>query len=162
MERQAQKIKELIGKTPVHPLLFYSGKIAGYFTWAAGVYHAGFRKSRWTFLPDIPALVLFTAGAVLTFVSLVNLGRSVRLGLPGRDTKLETSGLYALSRNPMYVGFNLCTLSSMLMMHSWRIFVFGIYSIFTYYRIITAEEKFLERRFGDEYRSYRRKVRRYV
>lgn len=64
------KMEELIGKTPVYPVLFDSGKVAGYFTLAAGVYYAVFRKTRWSFMPDVPAFVLFPAGALLTVVSL--------------------------------------------------------------------------------------------
>jgi protein-S-isoprenylcysteine O-methyltransferase Ste14 len=42
------------------------------------------------------------------------------------------------------------------------VIILGIYSIITYHLIILGEEKFLEERFGDEYFSYKNKVRRYI
>ncbi len=116
---------------------------------------------------QIPALkivsyVLLAIGLAFVTVSLVNLGRSTRLGLPTGETQFKTSGLYRISRNPMYIGFDLITLASVLYLWNPFIAVAGIYSIVIYHFIILGEEKFMENKFGDEYNEYKKKVGRYI
>ena len=112
--------------------------------------------------PDDPArLHVASLGLILVAVSLINLGSATRLGLPEEGTRFKTNGLYSISRNPMYLGFNLLTVSAILLIANFVVSTLGIYSIFTYHLIIQAEESFLEARFGEEYRAYRNRVRRY-
>lgn len=155
----------LIGKTTINPILFYSGKIAGYIIWMIlilmlfGINVVS--KISCTFC-DYLAYTFLIFGLLLTVVSLFNLGSSTRLGLPSDDTELKTNGLYKISRNPMYVGFNLFTISAMIYTMNICIILAGIYCIITYHLIIKSEESFLENRFGLEYKDYRKKVRRYL
>jgi protein-S-isoprenylcysteine O-methyltransferase Ste14 len=155
----------LIGKTPINPVLFYTGKLSGYLTWIILL----------LLLLNVPviavhsvpklgyvAYALLLMGLFLTIVSLINLGRSTRLGLPQEDTVFKTGGLYRFSRNPMYLGFDLLTLSSMLYTLNPGIVSLGLYSLIIYHLIILGEEKFLEQRFGKDYREYRQKTRRYL
>jgi protein-S-isoprenylcysteine O-methyltransferase Ste14 len=156
---------DLIGKTTINPILFYSGKIAGYLTWI--VYSLSVLKinivSRYDFSYNAYiALFTVTVGLFFFVISLINLGRSTRLGLPSESTVLKTNGLYKISRNPMYLGFNLLTISAMIYMFNLVIFVFGAYSILMYHLIIIGEERFLEKRFGVDYSNYRKTVRRYI
>jgi len=155
----------LPGKYPIHPILFYSGKIAGYITWLTylfaitGIYPL-----------HIEALSLFawfsyvlgTIGLVCFILSMISLGKSTRLGLPSGKTALKTGGMYSISRNPMYVGFDLLTISCMFYMLTFWVFVLGVYSILIYHFIILGEEKYLGTIFGNEYKKYKTKVRRYV
>jgi protein-S-isoprenylcysteine O-methyltransferase Ste14 len=156
---------DLIGKPTINPILFYSGKIAGYVTWIFCFLS----------LNDINILIrydfsystyiaLFTATAGLFFfvISSINLGRSNRHGLPSENTTLKTQGLYKISRNPMYLGFNLLTISAMIYMLNLIIVLLGVYSIVIYHLIIIGEEGFLEKRFGTDYSNYKKTVRRYI
>lgn len=156
---------DLIGKTTIHPILFYTGKISGYLTWIIPVLKASdilvFGSA-----PDTLQLyfsgILASGAFLLITVSLINLGKSTRLGLPTDDTRLKTTGLYQYSRNPMYVGFNLLTISSIICIPNLLIIVPGLYSIFVYHLIVKAEEQFLENRFGEEFKKYRKKTHRYL
>lgn len=156
---------DLIGKTPINPFLFYTGKIAGYACWVIlfisllEVYIVGQPYNEYL---RIFSLLTASIGLILIILSLINLGGSTRLGVPTDDTNLKTEGLYKYSRNPMYLGFNFFTLSSMLYTWEMIIVIFGIYSIITYHFIIKGEEKFLKERFAEEYELYRKKVRRYL
>ena len=154
---------KLIGKPPINPIVFYSGKITGYAVWLillvqliniSGIHQLNFHRS----------FALFMAGISLAFIlmSLINLGSSTRLGLPEESTEFKTEGLYKFSRNPMYLGFNILTLSAILYCNSLLILILGIYSIITYHFIILAEEKFLDKHFGDKYLKYKKQVRRYI
>jgi protein-S-isoprenylcysteine O-methyltransferase Ste14 len=155
---------EIIGREPIHPALFYSGKISGYVTWIL-LPLSMLRVIRIGRNP-IAGLVHFSylvslLGIFLSIISILNLGASTRLGLPTERTVFKTNGLYRFSRNPMYVGFNLITISSMLFHASILVFAMGIFSICVYHLIILAEEKYMEGQFGQEYLKYKSKVRRY-
>jgi len=155
----------LIGKTPINPVLFYTGKISGYLAWIILL----LALSNIPVIAEcsIPALMYFSyvlllTGLLLTVLSLVNLGQSTRLGLPQEETALKINGVYRLSRNPMYLGFDLLTLSAMLYTLDIGVISLGVYSMVIYHFIILGEEKFLEQRFGNVYSDYRQKIRRYL
>jgi len=155
----------LIGKTTINPVLFYTGKISGYFTWIALLMallniHL-FEEGGFLWNKSI-AIIFFTTGILLTVISTVNLGSSTRLGLPTENTTLRTNGLYRYSRNPIYVGFNLLTIASILYLFNIIILLLGLYSIIIYHFIILGEERFMENRFGRDYIEYKQKVRRYI
>jgi len=156
---------DLIGKTTINPILFYSGKSAGYLTWI--IYPLSVLNinivSRYDFIYNkYIALVTTIIGLFFIVISLINLGHSTRLGLPSESTVLKTKGIYNISRNPMYFGFNLITISSMIYMSNLLIFMLGVYSIIIYHFIIVGEEGFLDKRFGVDYSSYKNSVRRYI
>ncbi|MDP3938885.1 MAG: isoprenylcysteine carboxylmethyltransferase family protein [Deltaproteobacteria bacterium] len=82
-------------------------------------------------------------------------------GTSGRNTKrqradaLNTAGIYAVVRHPLYLG-NFCIfLGVVLLTQVWWFAVIGILSYWLYYeRIILAEEAFLRERFGEAYESW--------
>jgi protein-S-isoprenylcysteine O-methyltransferase Ste14 len=156
---------ELIGKTTINPILFYSGKISGYLTWiilSLSVLKIELLSRNDFSFNNTTALLTVTVGLFFVVLSLINLGGSTRLGLPSESTVLKTNGLYKLSRNPMYFGFNLLTISAIIYMLNPVIAVMGIYSILIYHLIILGEENFLEKRFGADYLYYKKTVRRYI
>jgi protein-S-isoprenylcysteine O-methyltransferase Ste14 len=155
---------EIIGKPTINPFLFFSGKICGYTTWIIlGLTVCGvkFLTIHSLILNKYLAIPLLVAGLFFSILSSVNLGHSTRLGLPAGKTSLRLSGLYKFSRNPMYVGFNLITISSMIYTLNLVVILPGLYSIFVYHLIIMGEETFLEKRFGVDYLNYKKRVRRY-
>ena len=155
---------KVIGRTPINPAIFYSGKICGYITW---IILLGYllnvipRSGVQNKYLQLLSIVILVIGLIIVTISLVNLGKSTRLGLPLENTLLKTNGVYRFSRNPMYFGFNLLTLASMLFSINIVLIILGIYSIITYHLIILGEEKFLEGQFIAEYLIYKKKVRRY-
>lgn len=155
----------IIGTATINPLLFYSGKFCGYTTWIllilslTGVLQLQQYSS--------PVLVYFSvlcicAGSIFTVVSMINLGKSTRLGLPSEATEFKNNGIYRISRNPMYVGFNLFTIASIAGCANVFVALIGVYSMIIYHLIIKSEERFLEQRFGQTYIDYKKKVRRYL
>lgn len=84
----------------------------------------------------------------------------VDISSPGR---LITSGPYAHSRTPMYVGWSLIYLGISFVLNSiWLIALFPLVGVFIHFIDIRKEEKFLEQEFGSRYREYRNQVRRYL
>lgn len=154
---------EILGKTPINPVLFVTGKICGYLTWIflgeAFIDAGNYRNN--LYLKYI-SLLLLTWGIVFIAVSSFYLGKAIRLGLPTTGTKLKTSNIYSISRNPMYLGLNLITLSAMLYTMNIVVLITGLYSIIIYHLIILGEEKFLGKRFGESYADYKKRTRRYL
>ena len=156
---------ELIGKPTINPVLFYSGKVAGYITWVVLLLlYTGVDLFNFTVSTYRTYISYFLVIISLFFIilSIIMLGKSVRLGLPEADTVLKTTALYKISRNPMYVGFNLLTIASIIFSFNIAIFFLGVYSIVVYHLIILGEERFLGKRFGEEFFNYKKKTRRYL
>ncbi|MDH3244606.1 MAG: isoprenylcysteine carboxylmethyltransferase family protein [Saprospiraceae bacterium] len=155
----------IIGKPSINPLVFFSGKTAGYVIWVL-LFLEIFRSiSSEQLIADwkqIVAVILTAAGIVISTVGLLNLGDSTRAGLPLEETKLKTHGIYRLSRNPIYLGFNFLSLAAMLLIPIHFVIILGIFNLITHHLIIVAEERFLRDRFGEEYLRYIDDVRRYI
>lgn len=156
---------EVLGKTPVNPVLFITGKASGYITWLILVFsmaNLDFLQASSGPAAKLVAMIFLVSGIFLILISSVYLGSSIRVGLPDTKTELKQSGIYRISRNPMYLGLNLVTLASMIYNSNWIVIALGAYSIVVYHFIILGEEKFLAERFGDKYSAFKRNVRRYL
>jgi protein-S-isoprenylcysteine O-methyltransferase Ste14 len=79
-----------------------------------------------------------------------------------RPNKLVHSGPYAHSRNPMYVAWTLGYVGvAFVAGTAWPLLLLPAVLAVTQ-MVVLWEERSLERRFGDSYRSYRASVRRYL
>ena len=90
-----------------------------------------------------------------------SLGVNVKTVLPA--SMLVTEGAYRFSRNPMYVGFVAILAGLGLAAGSWPMLLSAL-PMFYYLNehVIPREEKYLGRTFGEEYKTYCRKVRRWL
>ncbi|HZB60639.1 MAG TPA: isoprenylcysteine carboxylmethyltransferase family protein [Actinomycetota bacterium] len=79
-----------------------------------------------------------------------------------RPDQLVDGGPYALSRNPMYVAWTAgYTGAALVIGTAWPLLLLPVVLVATQVAVL-REERSLERRFGDAYRSYRASVRRYL
>lgn len=83
----------------------------------------------------------------------------------GRNTKeqkadtLNTTGMYSLCRNPLYLGNFLMMLAPVILVGNWLlIFSFCLLFWLYYERIIYAEEAFLTEKFGESYLQWTEKT----
>ncbi len=80
-----------------------------------------------------------------------------------KPTKVVSTGPFAFSRNPMYVAWTLIYIGIALVVNTaWPLIFLPVVLIGTHYIGIIREERYLERKFGQEYQRYRAKVRRYL
>ncbi len=137
----------------------------------AGGFFAGLALERAWPLPRPPAPVakrlggsLMALGAALPASGATLFQRHRTSVLPVRPTtSLVTSGPYRVTRNPMYVGFALAHAGIALRMRStWALLMLGPVLAAVQRVVIAREERYLERRFGAEYRRYREQVRRWL
>ena len=78
-------------------------------------------------------------------------------------TALVTAGPYRFTRNPMYLGLTLIYVGVAVWANAlWPIVLLPAVLVVMHYGVIKREERYLERIFGDEYREYRRRVRRWL
>jgi protein-S-isoprenylcysteine O-methyltransferase Ste14 len=108
---------------------------------------------------------LLVIAAVVLFVPAVLAFR--RAGTPPEPykptTAIVTSGPYRFTRNPIYVSFTLVQLGIALWAGSgWILALLVPAVVLVHYGVIAREERYLQRKFGDEYTEYRRHVRRWV
>lgn len=83
-------------------------------------------------------------------------------GTSGRNTKegqvaetLNTTGIYSIVRNPLYVGNFIIMLGQVAFLGSaWCVVVYSLCFWLYYERIIMAEEDFLRKKFGSVYEEY--------
>jgi protein-S-isoprenylcysteine O-methyltransferase Ste14 len=78
-------------------------------------------------------------------------------------TALVTSGPFRISRNPMYLGMALILLGVSVLLGTLAAFAFPvIFVLIIDAKFIPNEERKLEKAFGERYRKYRKKVRRWL
>lgn len=82
---------------------------------------------------------------------------------PDKSFQLVVHGLYWYTRNPMYFGLRLILVGWALYLGAVSAFFILSFFIFTLnFFQIKPEERVLERFFGDEYRTYKNKVRCWI
>ncbi|MDP1623392.1 MAG: isoprenylcysteine carboxylmethyltransferase family protein [Bacteroidales bacterium] len=155
----------LWGDPSINPFLFYSGKVTMFICWGLTLLKAIFPDFGGVVVPlwiSWPGACLLCIGTVVLLLSFYGLGPSLRYGLPEKETRLKTSGLYRFSRHPLYMGVFLVTFSCMIFFPNILNISVGLYCIAMQYLMIAGEEKFLAERFGTEWEVYKNKVRRFL
>ena len=119
--------------------------------------------SAWRFLP---VCILITAGAAILVVAIgafVRAKTTVNPLVPEQAETLVTSGLYLISRNPMYLAMALALTGGALLLGNLAAF-FGptlFVGLITQFQI-KPEERALLTKFGAAYQDYRRRTRRWL
>ncbi len=102
------------------------------------------------------------AGTSISVAALILYGISIiHFAKPG-NTGINRSGLYAISRNPMYVAFFLYFLGACMMTRSWLLLAILLVFQVSVHFMILAEERWCRETFGEAFLEYMNKVRRYL
>jgi protein-S-isoprenylcysteine O-methyltransferase Ste14 len=119
------------------------------------------------------------AGMGLMAIGVIGIGLAVALGLSavaifrqhqttilpaGRSSRaIVQRGPYRFTRNPMYVAMTTAYIGAALLMNSiWPLLVLPVAVLTIDRYVIPREERYLRRKFGDEYAAYARRVRRWL
>lgn len=120
------------------------------------------------FLPRVVAVVVgavcFLLPFVLGFAALGAMRRARTSVNPYRPTTaLLTEGPFRLSRNPMYLGMVIQYVGLALLFNAlWAIALLPLALVVVHFTVIKREERYLEQKFGEEYRVYKASVRRWL
>ena len=111
--------------------------------------------------PGLALIVLAVGIAAWGIRTMQAAGTNVNPALP--TTAIVTSGPFRYSRNPLYLALTLLYLGLTLAFNTWWGIVVLIPVLIIMHRgVVLREERYLEQKFGETYRQYRSKVRRYL
>lgn len=119
-----------------------------------------FNTPKWTIISTA------TLGMVCIILGVIQFSvkkTTVNPHKPEDSTSLVNSGIYSISRNPMYLGMLFLLVFYGLFLGNG--FVFLMLPVFIWYMNtyqIKPEEKMMAKLFGDEYLEYQQKVRRWI
>ena len=108
--------------------------------------------------------IISVGGTVIFIVAVWTMRDSWRAGVSKTDkTELITNGIYHISRNPAFLGFDLLYIGTLLMFFNWILCFLTVFAVSMYHlQIVNVEEDFLLATFGNEYLKYKKKVCRYI
>ncbi|MBQ8001466.1 MAG: isoprenylcysteine carboxylmethyltransferase family protein [Ruminococcus sp.] len=109
-------------------------------------------------------VVIALIGDGVFICSVLTMRDNWRAGVAENDkTELVTKGIYRISRNPAFLGFNLVYLGILLMFFNLVLFFISLLaSLMIHLQIVNVEEDFLVSEFGEDYINYKKKVCRYL
>lgn len=120
----------------------------------------------WSHLPSNARFTGFCIGMVgdlIFLISVLCMKDSWRAGIPVKDkTELVTDGIYAYSRNPAFLGFDLQYIGMLLIFCNLLTGMFTVFAIVMLHLQILQEERYLTATFGTAYLDYRHRVFRYL
>lgn len=122
--------------------------------------------------PALASGVPLMGGMILLLAGLLVVARTIgSFAITGKGTlapwspprHLVIHGMYAYVRNPMILGVITVLLGEAVIFRSWSILIWAAFVFFinTVY-FMFSEEPGLEKRFGEEYRQYKRNVPRWL
>jgi protein-S-isoprenylcysteine O-methyltransferase Ste14 len=149
------------------PIFFYRGYLQGLFIVLLVSYVCFFPmqsllRGRLDTFADIVGIGNLALGAILRIWAISHPGRHTR-SRTIKAPSLTTAGPYACVRNPIYlanflIGLGLVVLAEAIGLIPVYFIVFGL----SYRKIVDQEERFLRKKFGDEFRHYCAAVPRWL
>jgi len=121
---------------------------------------------QWQFLDSlssrIAGVALVTTGDAVFILALVSFGASWRIGIDAKTPGgLVTTGIFALSRNPIFVFLDLYAFGTFLINGTLGFLLFALILTAGIHYQILQEESFLRRTYGTAYQDYCRRTARY-
>lgn len=111
----------------------------------------------------ISGIVLAAVGSLVFIIAMVTMRDSWRAGIPAEDnTQMVTSGIYRISRNPAFLGFDLTYIGYYLAFDNLPLLLISLFAVTLMHLQILEEEKYLANRFGTKYLEYKKNVGRYL
>ena len=115
----------------------------------------------------IPLYIRYTGGIALIIIGLIFfIWGFIRLkpaAAIGFAKKLRNTGVYGLTRNPMYFGVNAAFCGTGLLLDNLSVIIAAlVWSLLNYLSVILWEEKQMNSKFGEEYLEYKERVPRFI
>lgn len=112
---------------------------------------------------DLLGAALMIGGLAIGLLAYLHMGRSWRIGID-EDSKEElvTSGVFRISRNPIYLFIDLFALGVLFMSGTLFFAITSPLVLIGVHLRILEEERFLRRRYENAFEAYCRRTRRYL
>lgn len=106
---------------------------------------------------------LLIVGLIPFILAFVNFGTSWRIGIDRKTPgALVTGGIFAVTRNPIYVAFILFFFAIFLINGTWFFLIFALLAVVSIHFQILREEDFLKKQYGADYAAYCARAPRYL
>ena len=143
---------------PPFVLFYFYVVFAATFRWPTVTTHEFFHSETisWT------GVLFCLAGLLLFLSSLISFRQSFRIGIDAdHPDRLITDGVFAFSRNPIYVAFAMILIGEFLIFPNWITLIYLGAGAWLFHRQVLREEEYLISHYGQAYAEYRRRVPRY-
>lgn len=112
---------------------------------------------------NFTGIILGILGNIIFACAITTMKDSWRAGLAENDrTEMLTSGIYQISRNPAFLGFNCVYLGILFMFFNIPLLIITVLAILMLHIQILQEEHYLDKEYGIDYRFYKKQVYRYL
>ena len=128
------------------------------FAWPFPIFHGA-----WRWISLAAGFILFILGVSVISAGRRELSRHGQPTDPGKPTsQVVTSGIFSISRNPLYLGVAILILGLSLLVNGWWILIMLVVEVtLCHFVLILPEERYLASTFGTGYEEYRRNVYRW-
>lgn len=119
----------------------------------------------WINLPAlvVVGLVLLVLALVWVLVAQIQMGDSWRIGIDKQTASpLVQNGLFRVSRNPIFLGMIIMLVGMLLILPTAATLVVTILGVVLIHLQVRLEESFLFENYGEAYRAYQGRVRRWI
>jgi protein-S-isoprenylcysteine O-methyltransferase Ste14 len=120
--------------------------------------------SIWIFDGSVIGIIIYVIGFIIRWTAVYQLGKMFTVDVAiANEHILKTTGLYKVVRHPSYLGLILIIAGLGICLNSWLCFIIMFVPTFIAisYRI-SIEEKALIEEFGDQYSTYKSKVKKLI
>ena len=115
---------------------------------------------------EIIGVFILLAGLVTAFLGYLLFKKyktTVNPINPEETTSLVTTGIFSITRNPMYLGLFFVICSTVLFFSSWFGIIILIFFVWYINKFqIIPEEETMKKKFGNKYNEYKKNVRRWI
>lgn len=112
------------------------------------------------------SLAILALGAFFSIAGIISFRRArttINPTRPERASTLVISGIYRVTRNPMYLGILLVLIAwAVFLSSAWGLFATVGFVLYMNHFQIAPEERALSELFGEEFESYKARVRRWI
>ena len=144
---------------PPFALFYFYVVFAAAFDWPA-VSRQEFFQSR---IMAWAGVVLCFLGLAVLLWSVVSFRQSFRVGIDAdHPDRLITDGVFAFSRNPIYVAFAIILVGQLFVLPNWITLIYLVAATWLFHRQVLREENYLRQHYGQAYVDYCHQVRRYL
>lgn len=107
----------------------------------------------------IAGILCIAGGAILWYAAVF----SAKIDITIKSNRLETGGVYAIVRNPIYSAFLFICIGALLFCRNWYVLILPpLFWVYLTVFMKLTEEKWLSERFGEEYKAYSKRVNRFI
>ena len=131
-------------------------KVAAVLVFVAGLVSIFIGTNYGSVTVRVMGAAISVVGTFVFIAAVQTMRDSWRAGVSKTDkTELVTKGIYQISRNPAFLGFDLLYIGTLLMFFNWILCILTVFAIIMYHlQIVNVEEEFLLATFGNEYLQY--------